>query len=105
MEIFKGRCEKDLTSNQLTVVTEYRNAVIEEVKLVMIVEILDGIVDLGRGCYHGAYVLLHFNKEGGSHRKEHQEKTKADPDEENMEDVRLNDERERHWRVVPKNIH
>ena len=44
--------------------------------------------------------MLHFNKEEGVDRKEDQAYMDQDPDEEYMEDVRLDDEREHHWRMV-----
>ena len=51
--------------------------------------------------YNGVYVILHFNKEDGVDRKYKQVEVEVDPDpdEEDMGDVKLDDERERHWRI------
>ena len=46
------------------------------------------------------FVLLNFNKEDSVDRKEDQGGMDPDPEEEDMEDVRIYDERERHWRMV-----
>ena len=45
-------------------------------------------------------MLFNLNKEDGVNRKEDQGGMDPDPDEEDMEDVRLDDEREHHWRMV-----
>ena len=44
-----------------------------------------------KGYYHGFYVILHFNKEDGVGRKEDQEDLEQDPDQEDMEDMKLED--------------
>ena len=44
--------------------------------------------------------MLQFKKEVGVGSKEEQADVEDDPDEENMEDVNLEGERERHWRMV-----
>ena len=44
--------------------------------------------------------MLYFKKGDGKDRKEQQADMNPDPDEEEMEDVRLDDKREHHWRMV-----
>ena len=43
----------------------------EEPEVPTIPEIPDETVPLEKGFYHGVYVMLHFNKEGGVDRKEY----------------------------------
>ena len=57
-----------------------------------------------KGYYHSVYVILYFKKEAGVDRKEEQADVEYYPDEENMEDVKLDDERERHWRMVSRTM-
>ena len=54
------------------------------------------------GCYHWVYISLHFIKEYGLDKREEQVGTEPDPDEEEIEDVVLDDEIERHWRMFFK---
>ena len=51
-------------------------------------------VTLEKGYYNCVYVMLHFKKEVSVYRKEGQEDVEDDPDEEEMEDVRLDGERD-----------
>ena len=44
--------------------------------------------------------MLRFKKEFGVDSKEEQAGVEDDPDEEDMDDVNLDDEREHHWRMV-----
>ena len=44
--------------------------------------------------------MLQFKKEVGVDSKEEQADVEDDPDEEEMDDVNLDNERERHWRMV-----
>ena len=46
-------------------------------------------VDLEKGNYHVIYFLLHFNKKDDVDRKKYQWEMESDPDEEEVEDVRL----------------
>ena len=41
-----------------------------------------------------------FHKEDDVNREEYQADVEPYPDEEDMEDVRLDNERERHWRII-----
>ena len=59
-------CEKDLTSNKLTVVTVYKSPVYEEPEVNMIAMITNKIVDLDKGCYYGVYVMQAFTEGGVS---------------------------------------
>ena len=66
----------------------------------MIPEIPDKTVHLGNGYYHGVYVMLHFNNKDSFDRKLKHADVEPDPDDEDMEDVKLDDEMELHWRMV-----
>ena len=100
--MFQGGCNKDLTLNKVTIVATEKSPVTEEAEVPMISVIPGEIMDLDKGYYHGVYVLLYFNKQNIFDRKEDQAEMETDPDEEDMEDVRLDNERERHWRMVFK---
>ena len=90
---FQDRCEEDMTSNQLTTVIVERSSVTEEANETMIYVIPDENIYLERGYYHGVYVLIQFNKGVGVGREEDQADMESDPDEEEMEDVRLDNKR------------
>ena len=97
--IFKYRCEKGMASNQLTVVKLEKTPMNEEAEVPMISVIPDESVNLEKGYYNSVYVMLNFNKEGCVDNKEEQADMDLYPDEEEMEDVKLDDKVERHWRV------
>ena len=59
-------CEKDLTSNKLTIVTVYKSPVDEEPEVNMIAMVPNETVDLDKGCYHGVYVMQAFTEGGVS---------------------------------------
>ena len=52
-----------------------------------------------KGYYNSVIVLLNLNKEYGVDRKKNKSDMDPDPDEEYMEDVRLDGRRECHWRM------
>ena len=52
------------------------------------------------GLYHWFYISLHFIKEDGAGKREERVGVKPDTDEEEIEDVVLDDDRERHWCMV-----
>ena len=52
------------------------------------------------GCYHLVSVSRHFVKEYGVDNREEQLGVYPGPDEEEIENMFLGDERERHWRMV-----
>ena len=51
------------------------------------------------GCYHWFYISLYFIKEYGLDNMGEQVDVDMDTDKEEIEDVVLNDERERHWQI------
>ena len=57
----------------------------------MKVVIPENTIDLQRGLQHGVYVMKDFTKEDGVGRKQDQVDIEPDPDEEDMEDLRLYD--------------
>ena len=63
-------------------------------------EIPDEQVTPEKGFYHGVYIFLKFNKEDGVYRKKYEADMEHYPDEEDMEDVNLDYEKEHHWRMV-----
>ena len=60
----------------------------------------DETVTSEKRCYHGVHVVLNFHKEDGVDRKEDQADVYPHPDEEEMEDMILDNERDCHWRMV-----
>ena len=50
--------------------------------------------------YRCVYVMLRFEKEVSVDSKEEQADVEDDHDEEEIDDVNLDDEKERHWRMV-----
>ena len=97
---FKNGCKKNLSSNQLTVVIVDKIPVEEEPLVSTIPDIPEDQVEKQRGYYRCVYVLLQFKKEDGVDSKEEQAELENDPDEEEIDDVNKDDERERHWRNV-----
>ena len=53
-----------------------------------------------KGYYRCVYVMLRFKNEAGIGSKEEQADVEGDPYEEDMDDVNLDDEMERHWVMV-----
>ena len=92
----------DLTSNQLIIGIAEKSLVTEESEAPTVYMIPNENTDIQKGYYHGLYILLKFKKEDGVDRTEKQADMEADPYEEEMEDVRLNDKRQRHWRMVSR---
>ena len=97
---FRNGCEKDQTSNQITVVKVEKRSVDVEPEVPTISVIPYGTVDFYKEFYYGVYVMQIFMKDHGVVRKEDQEEMDPYPDEKEMEDVRISNERERHWRMV-----
>ena len=69
---FQYGCEKDLTSNQLTIMILEKSLMEQKPKVPMISEMPEEQVNLEKGNYHDFYVILHFNKEDCVDRKEDQ---------------------------------
>ena len=57
-------------------------------------------IDPEKGCYHIFYALLQFNKQGGVDGDEDQADMEADKNEEEMEDMIIENEREHHRIMV-----
>ena len=66
----------------------------------MISVIPENTVDLEKGCYNGFYFMQDFSKEDGIDRREQQAYMDQDMDEEELENMKLNDKIQRHWRMV-----
>ena len=97
---FQYGCEKDLTSNHITVVTVDRIPMNEEAEVPMISTKTEEEVDLYKGYYNVVCVFLDFNKEEDIVTNEEETYIKADPEKEYMEYMTLNNEMERHWRAI-----
>ena len=96
---FHDGCEKNLSSNQLTVVSAHE-ILVEEAPLVSTIpEIPEDIVESHKGYYVYVYVILQFKTEDKIDNKEEQMELEIDPDEEEKDDINIDDERERHWRI------
>ena len=95
---FHNGCEKNLSSNQLTVVIAHKILVEEEPEVSTIPEIPEDNVEKQKGYYRCVYVLLQLKTEEEIDIKEEQTELENDPDEEEMDDVNIDDKRERHWR-------
>ena len=67
---FKDGCEYDLTPNQPTSVTLDRTAMTKEAEIPMISTKSEDEVYLEKLYYHGVYVLIMFNMDGGFNIKE-----------------------------------
>ena len=65
-----------------------------------IAEIPGEQVELEKVYYLCVYAMLMFLKEFGVDSKEYQADVEDEPDEEEIEDVNLDDEREGHWMMV-----
>ena len=100
LEIFQDGCEKGLTSNQLTVATLEKSTAEGETYLPRIGVIPDDTFTPQKRYYHSVYVLLNFNKENGVASKEQEVDMYPYPDEEEMEDVRLDNKRQHHLRII-----
>ena len=90
---FKNGCKKNLSLNQLTVVIVENIPDEKEPEVSEISEILEEQVELEKGYYHCVYVMLRFKNEVGIDSEEEQADVEDDPDEEDMDNVNLDDER------------
>ena len=59
-----------------------------------------GTVDFDEGLYQEIYVLLNFKKEDDVNRMEEKMQIKADPDDEDIKDIVIDDERDHNWKMV-----
>ena len=98
--MFHDGCEKNMSSNQLTVVAAHE-ILVEETPLVSTIpEIPEDIVESHKGYYVCVYVILQFKTEEKIDNNEEHTELENDPDEEEMSDVNIDDKRERHCRNV-----
>ena len=86
-----------MLSNQLTIVVV--SSEVEEEIEVREVEMIPEVCE-ELGCYHWVFISLHFIKEDGVDNMEEQVGEDPDPDEDDIKDVLLDYEIERHWRMV-----
>ena len=77
---FHDGCEKNLSSNQLTVVTAHEILVEEAPEVSTIPDIPEDNVESHKGYYRCVYVLLHFKTEEKIDNKEEQMELEIDPD-------------------------
>ena len=94
---FQDGLEKEISSNQLAIVV-VRSEVEEDIE-VMEVEIIPKVRE-ELGCYHWVCISLHFIKEDRLDKREYQVGVDPGPDEKDIEDVVINDDRDRHWLLV-----
>ena len=99
---FQNGREKNLSLNQLTNAILEKIPVEKEPEVSGIAEILEEKFESEKGYYHCVYVMLWFKKEVGVDIMEDQADVEDDPDKEEMDDFNIDDERERHWRMVFK---
>ena len=97
---FQNGCEKNLSSNQFTIVTAHEILVEEAPEVSKIPEIPENNVKIHKGYYQCVYVLLQFKTEDKIDNKEEQMELENDPDEEEKDDINIDERRERHWRNV-----
>ena len=95
-------CENFFSLNQLTVVIVENIPEDKEPEVSKISEIPEEQVKSEKGYYQFVYVILRFKNEVSVDSKEEQEDMEDDPDEEEMDDITLDDERERDWSMVFK---
>ena len=93
---FQNGCEKNLSSNQLTAVIVEKIPEEKEPEVSEISDITEEQVESEKGYYCCVYFMLWFKKEVGVDIKDDQADMEDDPNEEEMDDVNLDDERERH---------
>ena len=84
-----------MSLNHLTIVV-VRSEVEEDIE----VREVEMIPEVGQelACYH--WVSIHLIKEDGIYKREENVCADPDPDKEDIEDVVLDDDRERHWHMV-----
>ena len=96
---FQDGLKQEMSQNQLTIVA-FRSEVEQEIE----VREVDFIPQIREelGCYHWVYISLHFIKQYGVYQREQQAGVEIDTGEEQIKDLVLNDERQRHWCMVFK---
>ena len=91
-----------MSQNQLTVVIVDKIPMEEEPLVSTNPDIPEDQVKKQKGYYRCVYVLLQFKKEDGVDSKQEQAELENDHDEEEMDDINIDNKRERHWRNVFK---
>ena len=86
--------------NRLTVVTVDSIPATKQYRVPTISTKTEESINLDKIYYHVVYVFLKFNKKGNNDTKEENTEMEANMYQEQMEDVRLDNERQRHWRMV-----
>ena len=99
---FQDGCKNNLSSNQLTIVIVEKILEEKEPEVSAIPEIPEEQVKLEKGYYRCVYVMIRLKKEVVVDSKEDQADVEDNPDEEDTDDVNLDNERERHWRMAFK---
>ena len=97
---FKNGCKNNMYLNQFTVVIVEKILEEKEPEVSEIYEIPEEQVESENGYYCCVYVMLRFKKEVGVDSKEEQADVEDYTDEEDIEDVNLNNDREGQWRMV-----
>ena len=94
---FQDRLQKNVSLNRLTIVV-VGSQVEEELEVREVEMIFEVHKELG--FYHWVYISLNFIKEYEVYNREQQVGVYPDTDEEEIKDVVLDDDIERHWRMV-----
>ena len=89
-----------MTSNKLTIVILEKSLVEEEPKVTKNTQIPEEKFTQEKGYYHSVYVIIYINNQVGVDMKQQQADVEDDPDEQEMEDMKLDDDTERCWRMV-----
>ena len=97
---FQNGCENNLSSNKLTVVIAENIPVEEEPEVSTILDIPEDQVEKEKGYYRCVYVMILFKKEVGFDSRKEQVDLEDYPYEEEIDNINLEEERERHWRMV-----
>ena len=97
---FHNGCKNNLSSNQLTVVILEKIPEEIEPEVSEIAEILEEQIKLQKEYYRCVYIMLWFKNEVGVDSEEDQADVEDDTNEEEMDDANLDNERERHWKMV-----
>ena len=97
---FQDGRKKNLSSNQITVVIVEKIPEEKEPEVSEIAEIPEEQVESEKGYYCCVYVILQFKNGVGVAIKEDQADVEDDTNEEDMDDINLEDERRRHWRMA-----
>ena len=90
---FQDGCEKNLSANQLTIVIVENILEEKESEVFVIPEIPEEQVKLWKGYYFCVYAILWCKEEVGVDSKYRQVDVEDDPDEKEMDDVNIDNDR------------